>query len=77
DSNTGETDTLPDREHEYSLPETESGVIIEHSDNNSPETNPYDSVVTGRRIRAGVGISLTVLSLVMALVLSKLKEDML
>ena len=77
DSNTGETDILPDREHEYSLPETESGVIIEHSDNNSPETNPYDSVVTGRRIRAGVGISLTVLSLVMALVLSKLKEDML
>ncbi|MBQ1517414.1 MAG: hypothetical protein IIZ46_04360 [Clostridia bacterium] len=77
DSNTGETDTLPDRKHEYSLPETESGVIIEHSDNNSPETNPYDSVVTGRRIRAGVGISLTVLSLVMALVLSKLKEDML
>ena len=77
DSNTGETDTLPDREHEYSLPETESGVIIEHSDNNSPETNPYDSVITGRRIRAGAGLSLTVLSFIMALVLSKLKEEML
>ena len=76
-NNTTKTDTTLSREREYSLPEPESGVIIEHSDNNSPETNPYDSVITGRRIRAGAGLSLTVLSFIMALVLSKLKEEML
>ncbi|MBQ2604735.1 MAG: hypothetical protein II589_06925, partial [Clostridia bacterium] len=82
DSETAESDTQTDSEKNtllsrpeaYTLPERESGEIIEYTEMISPETNPYDSVVTGRKIRAGVGISLMSMSFIMVIILNKLRE---
>ena len=70
-----EKNTLLSRPEAYTLPERESGEIIEYTEMISPETNPYDSVVTGRKIRAGVGISLMSMSFIMVIILNKLREE--
>ena len=63
----------------FSLPEyPDEGNLSEITtdfDNNS-STNPYDNVTTGRRIRAGIGSFLMLLSLVTAFVLNRIKHNM-
>ena len=59
------------RERSYSLPELseQPGYIIVSDPNNNSETNPYDTVTTGRKARAGVGVFLMLASLASAFAL--------
>ena len=72
------TDTETDSRHGYSLPEIpEEGTVteIQTDTNNNESTNPYDNVTTGKRIKAGIGIFLMVMSLTISFVLKKIGCD--
>lgn len=75
-SNIAETIDAPSRPNYYSMPEIpdEGTVTSIHTDlDNNNSTNPYDNVTTGKQVRAGIGITLMVLSLAVSLVLNKLR----
>ena len=67
------TDT-EERPGYYSLPEIpDEGTVteIESDINNNESTNPYDNVTTGKRVKAGIGIFLMLMSLTISFVLKK------
>ena len=72
----GSTDNIRSRPDYYSLPEPSSVEIAtgDATDDNAAR-NPNDTVTTGKKIRAGVGIVLILMSLVSAVWLYKLKES--
>lgn len=64
--------------NEYSLPDIpdEGTVTSVHTDTeNNSISNPNDNVTTGDVVQVGVGVSLTVLSLAVALVLNRLRAE--
>ena len=70
------TDNIRSRPDYYSLPEPSSVEIAtgDATDDNAAR-NPNDTVTTGKKIRAGMGNVLILMSLVSAVWLYKLKES--
>lgn len=72
-----DTASVASRDRDYSLPSimSDAAVASVHTDyDNNSVTNPNESVITGKPLRAGIGVSLMIMSLAVSLVLNKLRE---